>query len=292
MSELEAFRGRQAVIAAAAANVVPSSPGPAATSEGQRVILLANIGGPRDIPRALAVNADGVGLFRTEFLFMGRESPPSEQEQVDVYRDVFAALGPERPVVIRLADIGGDKGIPYLHLPSEANPFLGLRAIRLAYECRDLLVTQVRAISTAAALAGVVPRVMAPMIACGDDVALLRSMVDEAQRGLMTAGLPRAERLSIGIMVEIPSAALLAADLAPLVDFFSIGTNDLTQYLFAADRTNPALATFQDALHPAGLAGGADGRGGSGSGRDPCSRVRGAGRRSGRCARPDRPWRR
>ena len=226
---------------------------PCETSDGWRITLLANIGGPADVDRALAARAEGVGLFRTEFLFMGHQTEPTEREQADAYRRVFEAFGRERQVVVRLADIGGDKGIPYLSLPTEANPFLGVRALRLAYRDRALLVTQIRAISTAAAAGGVVPRVMAPMVAALSDVELLDELVDEAQSGLAAAGRPRADRLIAGIMVEIPSAALIAGTLAHRVGFFSIGTNDLTQYVMAADRTNASLASFQDALHPAVL---------------------------------------
>jgi len=226
---------------------------PAATADGHRILLVANIGGPDDAPRALEAGAEGVGLFRTEFLFMQRQTPPTEAEQAAAYRRVLEAFGAARPVVIRLADIGGDKAIPYLNLPAEANPFLGVRAIRLAYRNRDLLLTQLRAIWRAGALAGVTPHVMAPMVATMEDVDLLLSLRDEARAALMAAGEPCAERLVTGIMVEIPSAALMAAELAPRIDFFSIGTNDLTQYIFAADRGNATLGGLQDALHPAVL---------------------------------------
>lgn len=231
---------------------------PGATADGNRVALLANIGGPDEAARALKMGAEGVGLFRTEFLFMKRQTAPTEAEQVVAYRAVFEAFGPERPVVIRLADIGGDKALPYLRLPPEANPFLGVRAIRLAaHGSREMLLTQLRAIWRAAGIAGVTPHVMAPMVATLDDARLLIELRDEARAlAAVTAsavGDPLPDRMVTGVMIEIPSAAIMAPELARLVDFFSIGTNDLTQYTFAADRGNAALTGLQDALHPAVL---------------------------------------
>jgi phosphoenolpyruvate-protein phosphotransferase len=251
--DIGAFRSRAGALAKRASKAAALRDRPGATADGERVVLVANIGSPDDAPRALEARAEGVGLFRTEFLYMKRQTPPTEHEQMLAYRRVLTAFGPDRPVVIRLADIGGDKGIPYLDLPAEANPFLGVRAIRLAYRSHDLLRTQLRAIWQAGALAKVTPHVMAPMVATVSDVKLLQQLRDEARDDVRSQKLPCAEKMVTGIMVEIPSAAILATELARMIDFFSIGTNDLTQYLMAADRGNAVLSSLQDALHPSVL---------------------------------------
>ncbi|MEW5992373.1 MAG: phosphoenolpyruvate--protein phosphotransferase [Chloroflexota bacterium] len=250
IAELDARRSRRG-LQAETARALRGQPG--RTADGVAVPLLANIGRPEDAARALQAGAEGVGLFRTEFLFVGRSDAPSESEQVEAYAAVLRAFGSDRPVVIRLADIGGDKAIPYLHLPAEENPFLGVRGLRLCYDDRVLIRTQVRAIARAGAAAGATPRLMAPMVSTFEDVILLREIVDEALASLDVDGAARAERLVVGIMIEVPSAALCAPELAAEVDFFSIGSNDLTQYVLAMDRTNARLAAAADALHPAVL---------------------------------------
>jgi phosphoenolpyruvate-protein phosphotransferase len=252
-AELQELADRRAVRASRARAAADLRGRPAATADGRRIQLRANIRSPEDAHRALAAGAEGVGLFRTEYLFLRRQAPPSESEQTAEYRRAMEAFGPDRPVVIRLADIGGDKSIPYLGRAEESNPFLGVRAIRLASDSRELLLTQLRAIWRAAGAAGITPHVMAAMVATLADARLLADLRDEARSAVVASGVSCPARMVTGVMIEVPAAAIMAPELARLVDFFSIGTNDLTQYVLAADRGNPSLARFQDALHPAVL---------------------------------------
>ena len=242
------FDGRARKSARDRLGAVADSALPAVTRDSAMVTLLANIGSPRESAAARAFGARGVGLFRTEFLFLERRAAPSEDEQTEAYGEAAAALAPD-PVTVRLLDVGGDKPISYLPLPREENPFLGQRALRLAGTHRDLFVTQLRACYRAA-LRGRV-KVMAPMVADAADAQLFLELAQQAR-----ASLADAERgeVDLGVMLEIPSAVLTADTYFGLLAFASLGTNDLLQYTLAADRGNAALERYRDALHPAHLA--------------------------------------
>ncbi len=222
---------------------------PAVTNDGTAVSLAANIGTPDESEAAIALGAEGVGLFRTEFLFLERTSPPSEDEQCAAYERAIRAFAPH-PVTIRLLDVGGDKPIPYLPIAAEANPFLGVRALRLASTEPDLFVTQLRACYRAAAAGPV--KVMAPMVADAGDVELLLALAERASTELGVERRATGE-VALGVMLEIPSAILVGDTYFGRIAFASLGTNDLAQYTLAVDRGNPALERYRDALHPAVL---------------------------------------
>ena len=247
---LEEYKAKRAAFLEAKAALKLFVGKPTETADGVKVQLCANIGKPEDATKVIECDGEGIGLFRTEFLFMDRPQVPTEDEQFEAYKKV-AQLLEGKPVIIRTLDIGGDKEIPYLGLGKEENPFLGFRAVRLCLQRPDLYRPQLRALLRASAFGDIM--IMVPMICCVDEFRQVKALITELMADLDANGIPYNKDIKVGIMVETPAASVMADVFAKEVDFFSIGTNDLTGYTMAADRGNPDVAYLYSTYDPAVL---------------------------------------